>query len=485
MTRAIDWIRETSPTRQPRTEVTLYTVCKEREQTSDVVTNVGGYWSPQPMPDGPCHEYDDDYRRNTTYDAFIMSGSYEKIAYNNSHKSQYNYCDHEKRQFFSSGSSTVAWNLRQGDPSSWFSRPHQGKGYFGILPYLSTWYPDFYPFLGWREGTPPWQPRGHQFVWNFDLDSFLARAFEKMVPEIKSELSSLQTIAELRDVKSMFTGPLRFIRQLTKKQRSANRSFAELMKGIAGQHLNYSFGMKPFVKDIVGLYSTFISVERKLNQLVEGVGKTHTSHYSEKIDDQYWSSQFAHCQPTDTTWFVERDWTATGTYKVACTMKYKYTLVDAFGNPINLKDKNLLRMGAYLDSLGVRLDPSILWDLVPFSFVVDWFLSVGDWLESFSRNNLNSVIEILDCCYSVKETSVTRGTTIGRCARYQRYGLDGTVTDPIRGSAMFQVTDVRYTRDRFVPRSSWLHGEDLQPDTGSVSQWLLGASLLIVNGGRR
>lgn len=38
----------------------------------------------------------------------------------------------------------------------------------------------------------------------------------------------------------------------------------------------------------------------------------------------------------------------------------------------------------YTNNLGLQNPATIAWELVPFSFVVDWFVPIGDWLDSFS-----------------------------------------------------------------------------------------------------
>lgn len=42
----------------------------------------------------------------------------------------------------------------------------------------------------------------------------------------------------------------------------------------------------------------------------------------------------------------------------------------------------------------------LVWDLIPFSFVVDWFVRVGDILEAVDSNTLLSVFQVLSCVYS-------------------------------------------------------------------------------------
>ena len=72
-------------------------------------------------------------------------------------------------------------------------------------------------------------------------------------------------------------------------------------------------------------------------------------------------------------------------------------MVDAQGPRTRLK--------ALLDVLGVKRDPSIIWNAIPFSFVVDWFVDVSSFLNAFSVDNLRFRVKILDFCSSVKVSS--------------------------------------------------------------------------------
>jgi hypothetical protein len=61
-----------------------------------------------------------------------------------------------------------------------------------------------------------------------------------------------------------------------------------------------------------------------------------------------------------------------------------------------------------LDILGVRGDISIIWNAIPFTFIVDWFVGVQNFLESFAVDNLQFRVKILDFCSSVKISSEAR-----------------------------------------------------------------------------
>jgi hypothetical protein len=57
-----------------------------------------------------------------------------------------------------------------------------------------------------------------------------------------------------------------------------------------------------------------------------------------------------------------------------------------------------------LDTLRFRRDPSIIWNAIPFTFVVDWFVNVANYLEQFAVDNLGIKVEIVDFCSSVKQS---------------------------------------------------------------------------------
>jgi len=95
----------------------------------------------------------------------------------------------------------------------------------------------------------------------------------------------------------------------------------------------------------------------------------------------------------------------------ACTLAYRYSVPELNGF--------LARCGQFLDTLGVGLDPGIIWEAIPFSFVVDWFVRVGDWLHSHRIDNYPATVHIDDFCKSVKY-SIQRQTS------FRAYPLDGS-----------------------------------------------------------
>lgn len=61
----------------------------------------------------------------------------------------------------------------------------------------------------------------------------------------------------------------------------------------------------------------------------------------------------------------------------------------------------LSRMRQFVDLFGV-LDPAALWDVIPFSFVADWFFDIGGWLTKNKPRLFKGQVSVHDYCESIK-----------------------------------------------------------------------------------
>jgi hypothetical protein len=52
--------------------------------------------------------------------------------------------------------------------------------------------------------------------------------------------------------------------------------------------------------------------------------------------------------------------------------------------------------------LGLSFNLKSIWDAIPWSFLVDWVIKVGDFLDGLSRGVLDPVLDILDYSWSIK-----------------------------------------------------------------------------------
>lgn len=111
--------------------------------------------------------------------------------------------------------------------------------------------------------------------------------------------------------------------------------------------LQYQFAWKPLVLDIMDSIEAAETSEKKHSHSHVSVTFDRTKEVT-GVGGRFTSSDLA----------------LTATQKVTGFMKVWYSIDDAF-----------------LSSVGMIQNlPATLWDLTPYSFVVDWFIGIGDWL---------------------------------------------------------------------------------------------------------
>lgn len=94
-------------------------------------------------------------------------------------------------------------------------------------------------------------------------------------------------------------------------------------------------------------------------------------------------------------------------YMVNVVEKGKYSASALVKNTASKQQLNGLcgQIQALIGGLNLGGGIGFLWDLVPFSFVINWFVSVDKWI----RNNLTidsfgNILKITDCGCSIKST---------------------------------------------------------------------------------
>jgi len=137
--------------------------------------------------------------------------------------------------------------------------------------------------------------------------------------------------------------------------------------------LEYAFGVGAFIRDVVSLWKTCSTLSKKYKGFIEGMGVETSAR--NRVDEQ---------PPLPPR--VEFDRTVGGVSMVfaieyvwvhqpySCvTAVYRYwsaTMTQIWGKYLYFATK-----------LGVEPDPSIVWNLIPLSFVIDWLFPVGEWLH--------------------------------------------------------------------------------------------------------
>lgn len=217
--------------------------------------------------------------------------------------------------------------------------------------------------------------------------SLILSSYQKMCKDANMlnlhDQNIFTTIGELKDFKQT-------VRTVTKHVFSDK-------KYIADKYLGVNFGIIPFYSDMknyVENYNNFAPNLKKWNDL--GIrGKVLNKHrlvFKEKFEDSFVLDSGNSAWPSSSGTYKYR-----AKYNVAHDVKI-LTNMYFRAKPLHGDDENAL-----IRSINGLSKPfTAVWNLIPFSFLVDWFVNVGDTIEQMEYQKPVVKFDILDCCYSVR-----------------------------------------------------------------------------------
>jgi len=155
------------------------------------------------------------------------------------------------------------------------------------------------------------------------------------------------------------------------------------LRGLGSEYLNFEFGWKPLVSDVKNAAKAIMESETILNQLVRDSGKNvhrkrhllPTKEVSTSISSIGWPNGLATSDLWGPSWARCTDDYRRDTWFSGCyTFEY---------DPGNLFEISRIATQARL-LYGLQLTPEVLWNLAPWSWLVDWFANVGPLLHNVS-----------------------------------------------------------------------------------------------------
>jgi hypothetical protein len=281
-------------------------------------------------------------------------------------------------------------------PSAFYGK--QGKGAQTCI----TMEDDYSPFLSY-EIDPSWMLSDNEL-------KLRGTGFIQDSQPLASEADLLVSLAELIR-EGLPSGLLRGL--LT-----SGPSRAERIKGFAGDYLNFMFGVTPIIRDFDSVHKALSKIDKTINQWIRDNDRQirrrrRTKRVTDITPHEYYSrrDQGGTVRGTyryvDTSAGIEGRTTYTsGTYATTVSNGQGMTKVDTdvsfssafsyrldkllttFGEvgPDDIVESNLaLRLELTLHSLGLSPNDFSLytiWNLVPFSWLVDWFVNLGDVLSN-------------------------------------------------------------------------------------------------------
>lgn len=320
------------------------------------------------------------------------------------------------------------------------------------------------------------------------------RALSVILPKVKADLSLINSIIELKDFKSLATTlpamkTFVFSVYKTLKAHGLNTlkhvfgSYGGAVKGTLGGsasgYLFNQFAVLPLISDFVALGKALKSLERRVNDLITREGRVQKRHCSfrvtlpELIEVDHGEAYSLNQGPFsgDSGSYVHRQ-----TMRTSRSVKYDETVFHVeveYNYNFTRYQREHARMLVLLDMLGWNLNPAIVWNALPLSFLVDWLANLSVWFNQFAVGNMEPKINIRRCLWSIRGyreiTLDVRSTT--------------TMTPPTPKTLRTKLPkcyELAYRRERFTPTISSLLVSGL-----NSKEFSLGAALVLASKRRR
>jgi hypothetical protein len=218
----------------------------------------------------------------------------------------------------------------------------------------------------------------------------------------------------------------------------------DLIDGAANNWLAYRYGIKPLVSDIIALANMCENIQHRVLYLLEHRQITDTVRFRSKSENTYSIN-------------------ATGPGPV--TLSYRENVTQVVGCqacwPNFVVSDDFVQSAVYR-YMGLDNILSNIWEVLPFSFVLDWFVDVGGAIsrarENIARDNADKSVEIYKPWHSMKVeqffTSATFPRNLDDCwgGWYPLYGENPVPTYTASGCSGYQRT---YERNPSMPSDAY------------------------------
>lgn len=309
-----------------------------------------------------------------------------------------------------------------------------------------------------------------------DLDNLVQRALARMLPDIRNELSVVNSVIELKDVVSV-RSTIRNLSRLPEALRGirVGQKLREFLRVGSDLYLQKKFNIDPLLSDISGVFTAVAGLEKQLNALLTRSAKAQRRHFFMPLHEDndtvetygpYTLSGLSNPQVYPNVAGIHKS------FRQVASEPSKFHMMIEYNFNYTQYQLEHARVLALLDRFGLNLNPQIIWNAIPWSFVVDWVLGVGRWLDQFAIANMAPKINIRRCLWSI-----TRSRRINI-----QYNIGansfGFASSPTVGCGTFIETS--YKRVVGMPSRSSFITSGL-----SSTEFSLGAALVLSRGRRR
>lgn len=230
--------------------------------------------------------------------------------------------------------------------------------------------------------------------------------------------SAGQFLAELRDLPSRpFKGYFGQLLRSRNPARTALRLLTDFRR-LGSEYLNVAFGWKPFVRDLQAMYRYMKEVNATIAKLREENGRGIRRHHVIRNDKDVSESKQVYTYPYANVYGGAPSYPAgTTTFTRRTETHVKEWFVGKFRYYIPNVDSWQWEAKARLALFGALPTPDLLWELLPWSWMIDWFSNVGDVIKNHTLDHFGAV-ENLTCKYSFIMRETTTKTTVSAAVNH-------------------------------------------------------------------
>ena len=179
-----------------------------------------------------------------------------------------------------------------------------------------------------------------------------------------------------------------------KLQRTANVPDRAFSQKLGGEYLNLVFGWRPFVRDLRDMYNLWHDIDRQLAKLIRENGR-YVRRKATVLDDTSTTVEvppyeygfpYLNCYGAPPNWMSGKTvYTRTRTTKtrVWFSGSYRYYIPDVSSSQWTKR--------AVASLFGGIPTPELMWELMPYSWLIDWFGNVGDVVSNMSLNAVDNL----------------------------------------------------------------------------------------------
>jgi hypothetical protein len=206
-------------------------------------------------------------------------------------------------------------------------------------------------------------------------DAMRARAWAALYPDLNDGFSLFNFLWEFGEIAMLFSTAAKIGRVLKGINMPSTKTLAEV-------NLAYAFGIRPLYSDILSIIDLLKNSNKKIEDFKAAGRKPNSYHYKEELDSSI--------DRLEGSW-TDVITTSKSTYHATLKCTYDY-------------DSDYLASLARL--WGLRVNAEEIWNILPFSFCLDWVLGIQDALAQFNKDP-SVKVSIIDYCDSIKtETEV-------------------------------------------------------------------------------